>query len=262
MKTVTILFVVWISLGIQGMFGQRELDTIYANEHQAVALFFPSPIRQAVTGDQQFVFSYDRERAGHLGLLQGVDGVISNLLVITTDGKVYAYILIYAKSLPQMNYFFDEKASVGVERPEGKLRGKDNLGKVRNPYEGICKLLLGRAPKKLGTAHNRGLRLRLEELVYDGDKVYLLVGIRNRSKIDFEMERLDFYQVSANKKRRSSRQEITLQPLYTCTASTLIKSGKEIRLAYVLSKFVLGKGESMKLILEEADGNRRVVLKK
>lgn len=262
MKTVTVLFIFWIGLGIQGMLGQRKLDTIYTNEHQAVALFFPSPIRRAVTGDEQFVFSYDRERSGHLGLLQGMDGVNSNLLVITTDGKVYAYILAYKKSLHQMNYFVDGEASIGVERPKGEGQGKENMVKVTDSFEGICKLLLDRAPKNLGTARSQGIRLRLEELVYDGDEVYLLVGIRNRSEFDFEMQCLDIFQISGSKKRRASHQEIPLQPLYTCAVSTLIESGKEIRLTYVLPKFVLGKGESLKLILEEVRGNRRVVLMK
>ncbi|MDF0715305.1 hypothetical protein PY092_04015 [Muricauda sp. 334s03] len=71
-------------------------------------LFFPSPIQKAVTGNERFVFSYDREETGHLGLLQRMDGVDSNLLVITTDGKMYAHIISYTASLPKMNYFINE----------------------------------------------------------------------------------------------------------------------------------------------------------
>lgn len=262
MKTVTLIFTVWIGLGIQVMFGQHNLDTIYANEHQTVALFFPSPIQRAVTGDERFVFSYDREVAGHLGLLQGAGGLDSNLLVITTDGQVYAYILGYAESLRQMNYFIDEGGAIGVEHPEEVMDEAADVKMTSRSYEHLCKLLLDRGPRNLSTVRSGGIRLRLEELVYDGDKVYLLVGIRNRSEIDFEMDRLDFFQVNGNKKRRASHQEISLEPLYSCTETTLVKSGKEVRLAYVLPKFVLGKGESLKLVLEEVQGNRRVVLVK
>ena len=98
--------------------------------------------------------------------------------------------------------------------------------------------------------------------MYNGDEVYLIVGIRNGSEIDFEMDRLDIFRVNSSKKRRASHQEISLQPSYVCPGNALIQRGKEIRLAYVLPKFVLGKGESLKLVLEEVHGNRRVVLLK
>ena len=63
------------------VWGQRSMDTIYANASKNVALFFPSPIRQAIVGSENFVFSYDMEEPGYFGLLQGVEGVESNLLV-------------------------------------------------------------------------------------------------------------------------------------------------------------------------------------
>lgn len=46
------------------------LDTIYANDTKNVALFFPEPIRQGVTGADNFVFTYNREKEQYFGLLQ------------------------------------------------------------------------------------------------------------------------------------------------------------------------------------------------
>ena len=46
------------------------LDTIFANESKIVALFFPAPIRQGITGAENFVFTYNREQEQHFGLLQ------------------------------------------------------------------------------------------------------------------------------------------------------------------------------------------------
>src|SRR5690606_25501837 len=112
--------IVLLVLGIMGsmcMRGQRALDTLQVNEFKNVALFFPSPIERAVTGHEGFVFSYDRERTGHVGLLQGVDGPDSNLLVITSDGLVYAYILTYAKDTPRLNLFVNLGEQLGSERP-------------------------------------------------------------------------------------------------------------------------------------------------
>lgn len=263
MKTIKIICWIWISLWVQVMSGQRTLDTIYANEHNTVALFFPHPIRQAVTGDKHFIFSYDREVAGHLGLLQGSDGVDSNLLVITTDGTAYAYIVVYAEELDQMNYFIDEGSKIGVERPERTSFGtKDSSMVAPNLYDGLCSLLLDKKSRNLGTARSDGIRMRLMDRVYEGNEVYLLIGINNRSGIDFEMGRLDIFRVNGSKKRRASHQEIPLQPLYVCQDSPMIPSGEMIKLVCILPKFVLGKGEALKLVLEEARGNRRVTLVK
>lgn len=76
-------------LGAQFIFAQdlksdpQALDTIYANDQKNVALFFPDPIRQGITGSENFVFTYNREHQQHLGLLQATPGNESNLLVIS-----------------------------------------------------------------------------------------------------------------------------------------------------------------------------------
>ncbi|HAF76057.1 MAG TPA: conjugal transfer protein TraN, partial [Maribacter sp.] len=38
------------------------IDTIYANDTKNVALFFPEPIRQGITGAENFIFTYNREK--------------------------------------------------------------------------------------------------------------------------------------------------------------------------------------------------------
>ena len=67
---------------------QEVLDTIFANEHQNVAVFFPAPIRQGVVGASNFVFTYNREQGQYFGLLQAKPGNESNLLTVTRDGSV------------------------------------------------------------------------------------------------------------------------------------------------------------------------------
>ena len=90
---------------------QQPLDTIYANDNKNVALFFPNPIRQGITGASHFIFTYNREKEQYFGLLQAKPGTESNLLTVTSDGKVYSYILKYAEKLPELNYFINENES-------------------------------------------------------------------------------------------------------------------------------------------------------
>ena len=113
----TILFLM-MAIHCSSVVAQQKLDTIYANEKKTVALFFPQPIRQGIVGKQQFVFNYNREEAQYFGLLQAKPGVESNLLAITNDGQVYAFILKYTKELPRHTYFIKKSESIGNEKPQ------------------------------------------------------------------------------------------------------------------------------------------------
>ncbi|MHA7830159.1 MAG: DUF4138 domain-containing protein [Flagellimonas sp.] len=250
-----------ISLNV--VWGQRSLDTIYSNESKNVALFFPSPIRQAIVGNENFVFSYDREEAGYFGLLQGVEGVESNLLVITSNHQIYAFVLKYAKELSQLNHFVRKGDSIGKIGPAKESEVKeDSLIVGTSHYNMFCTSLLDRKPKDMVTKRKKGVRLRLEDMVYNGREVYLVFGIRNRSGIDFELDFLEVFRVNGSAKRRASYQEIPLEPIYGHNVPNKIKDGEMVRFVHVLPKFVLGDKERLKLVLEELHGNRRMELRR
>jgi len=242
--------------------GQRSLDTIYANASKNVALFFPSPIRQAIVGNEDFIFSCDREEAGYFGLLQGVEGLESDLLVITSDHQIYAYILKYAKELSQLNHFVREGDGIGKIGPTKGLQVKEDSKVVASAhYVRFSKLLLDGKPKNMMTKRKKGIRLRLEDMVYDGREMYLVFGIRNRSGIDFEVDRLEVFRANGSSKRRASYQETPLKLIHGYGVPKRIRDRELVRFVYVLPKFVLGDKERLKLVMEELHGSRRVELR-
>ena len=103
MKNLILIFLLLFSSFTT--FASADPDTLYVNNYKAVALFFPSPIKQAITGNNHFTFTYNREAPQYLGLLQGIDGKDGNLLVITVDGNVFSYIVKYSDDLKQLTYF-------------------------------------------------------------------------------------------------------------------------------------------------------------
>lgn len=246
-------------------FGQRALDTIYANEHQNVALFFPRPIQKAVTGHQGFVFTYNREKEEHLGLLQAVPGKHSNLLVITDHGKVYSFLLVYAKTLPGYNYFVTTEESIGTVRPNqdhenNNIKVTDSLKKQQEQFKSRCSFLLENNPKNLVTKRKRDLWLRLESMTYHSDEVYLVLNIKNKSGIDFELGHLTLSIVNGSKKRRASSQEIPLDVDHIYKKPTVIPIGNHQRFVCVVPKFVLGTKEELKVKLWEKSSGRTLSL--
>ena len=248
-------------------------ETLYANDSHTMTLFFPSPIRQAVTGAEHFTFSYDRETAQYFGLLQGNEGTDSNLLVITQDGRAYAYDLEYRKLLAETFRFVDTFESIGRETetvpkqesldsiPIPELMDIPNIDPREELWKKGAEYILERKTKGLRTKRKDGLVLLLKELFYHGNEVYMEIEIRNRSTINFEVDVLEVYTVHGKKGRRSSHQKVLMEPLLEYDAPKFVRVGQGHRFVIVLPKFTLGDSESLLLELQEKNGSRIIRLR-
>ena len=244
---------------------EKQLDTILANDSKNVALFFPNPIMQAITGSDNFVFTYNREKEQYFGLLQAQPGVESNLLVLTSDGKIFSYILKYNRELKTLNRFIREQESIGTEIPIAKNISKIPLyeGNYENRatfFEKFSRFLLNRNFKTLVSKNENGIILRLNEMVYQHSEVYLLMELENKSNIDFEINYLNVFISNSNKQRKSSSQNLVQNPIYKYSFPAIVKSSEVKRFVYVLPKIVLGKNEKLQVELTEKHG-RKIKLK-
>lgn len=244
------------------------MDTIYANNHKNVALFFSNPIRQGITGSENFVFTYNREKQQYFGLLQASPGMESNLLTITNDGQVYAYILKYSEQLSKLNYFISEGKSIGSEKPKLKPKtfNTDSLvDKALNKltyYKRFSEYLFRLKYESIATKRKKGIILKLLKLKYHKDAVYVVLELKNKSGIDFEIDYLNINRVNGNNKRKASYQKLYQEVIYKHKLPQSVINNHVKRLVYVLPKFVLGDNEKLSLELQELNGSRSVILEK
>ena len=260
MKTFITLLLLTFTMSIQA---QKPLDTIYANDQKNVALFFPNPIRQGITGASHFVFTYNREKEQYFGLLQAKPGTESNLLAVTSDGKVYSYILKYSEKLPKLNYFIDEDESIGNESPLMDIPKAENTASNKDKtayYQRASEYLLKSGSKTIAVKRKKGIRLRLQKMTYDASEVYLVIEVKNKSGIDFEIDYLNVYRTNGNNKRKASFQRLEQEVIYKHKMPKSIVNGQSQRFVFVLPKFVLGDNEKLMLELKELNGSRKVVL--
>jgi hypothetical protein len=262
MKVLITLLILFISLNTRA---QQTLDTIYANEHKNVALFFPKPIRQGIVGNEDFVFTYNRELEQYFGLLQAKSSKESNLLAITNDGQIYSYILKYREQLTKLNYFIKPEESLGNERPFGiktKLvnitEGK-NVDRIRD-FQQFSEFLLNSTYKPIATKYKRKIKLQLQKMVYKGSEMYMVLEIGNKSQIDYEIGLLDIYKTTGNEKMKSSYQRLPQKKLYKHSMPYVVKKGTSNRFVYTLPKDVLGENEKFLVVLNEENGRRNVIL--
>ncbi len=272
MKTIIITLVSFCFTLIAEANNNQELDTIYANEKMTTALFFPSAIRQGITGSDNFIFTYNREHRQNLGLLKATSGNVSNLLVITTDGKVYSFIVKYADKLKKKNYFLSSSESIGnekwqsskilikVNQQEEKTIISDDIDtkitshRMGQFFSKRSAALLKLPERKNKVKRKKGISLVIKNTVYHKAHVYIQFEIKNNSGIDFDINYLKLYKVSGNKKRRASYQELNLKPVLKYNLPDKIRHGEIARFVYVLPKFTLDKNEKVLVQLKEQQG--------
>ena len=242
----------------------QVLDTIYANDTKNVALFFPNPIRQGLTGSDNFVFTFNREKEQHLGLLQAKPGKESNLLVINNNGSIFSYIVAYKAELSKLNYFIPKSSSIGnengsVDETLGiKHTPKTPLGKVQY-YERFCSYLLNiQSRVALKRKRNDGVVLSLEEIVFDKDELYFVIEIENNSSMDYDLNFLNLSLEARQKGKKKSLQRIYKEPLFRYQVPSRIKEGSKAKLVYVMPKFSISNERRAILELNEKNGERNI----
>lgn len=243
------------------------LDTIYANDTKNVALFFPEPIRQGITGSDNFVFTYNREKEQYFGLLQAKPGKESNLLVINRNGSIFSYIVRYKKRLSKLNYFIPISNSIGNEKPIVAdsiqvVTSEKNIDNRTYYYQKFCSYLLNRN-QRIGRIKKRtqGIVLNVENVVFDKEELYFVIQIENNSSMDYDLNFLKLSIETRQKGKRKSLQRLYQEPIYKHLLPSKIVEGKTARLVYVMPKFSLSNERRAILELNEKDGERNIELK-
>lgn len=267
MKKLMILLSLGIVFSAQAK-NKVQLDTLYANSTMTMALFFPSDIKQGITGSENFVFTYNREKEQNLGLLKAVKGTPSNLLVITTDGKVYSYFLKYSEHIENPNRFITSSESIGnakrVQKKELDTIASIESISVNDSTDLLsrsCESLLKLPEEKNIRKKEGGLKLSLKNLKYHEDNVYLQFEIENKSGVRFDFDYLHIFKVNGNKKRNASYQEIPLKPIYIYNKPDQLLHSTKTRVVYVFPKFTIDKNEYISIDLKERGENRKLNLK-
>ena len=228
------------------------LDTIYANDTKNVALFFPEPIRQGITGSDNFVFTYNREKEQYFGLLQAKPGKESNLLVVNRNGSIFSYIIRYKKQLSKLNYFIPLSNSIGEELVDNKTYY----------YQKFCSYLLERG-LRFGyfTKRKSGVILSIENIVFDKEELYFVIQIKNNSTLDYDLNFLNLSIETRQKGKRKSLQRLYQEPMYKHNLPSKIKENEMARFVYVMPKFSLSNDRRAILELNEKNGERNIELK-
>lgn len=257
MKTLLTFWTLFLTI----ILNAQEYPELYGNNRENVAVVFPKPIRQAIVGNDNFVFGYSVEKPQHLGLLKAQPGMDSNLLVITTDNRLYTFHLKYADSLNTWNHFIEPSAGKRLKAIDTIIM-KNAKVKLKDPeFENMALHLLKPEYKTLQSRTSNDIRLGINKVLYYSDYLILILELENKSGIIFEPGKFRLFSELGNKRKKASYQKVTLDPLFISKLDKSILSGQKERFAVILPKYIPGNNERISVQIQEKTTSRNIRLK-
>jgi len=177
----------------------------------------------------------------------------TNLTVVTSDGKLYVFVLNYDEMCPDLNF----KAENAVAASRDVLFSLENENQKRIEQ---CALAAYSKKKKISGLKKSKYQIRLEVngIFIQQDVLYLRVVFENKSKINYDIDQFRFFIRDKRKSKRTASQEIELEPLYATSSSSVIPYKSEIIKVYALEKFTIPENKYLTLQMIEKNGGRHL----
>ncbi len=250
-------------------------------------LIFSNPIKNAIVGSDNFMFAFNKDNYGKIGILKGSPGEESNLLVITENGNIFSFTVRYKKDISKTNYFIDDIYVIGNENSKavnqkGKNKvvsesdGTTNVKEVTvndyqsdnsvpsdsiSNYKASCLDEINKPSfyKRIYGSKNK-ITIKLKNISYINDELFFSIVLSNESTLDYDINFLNYYITSRNKKKTTTTQTIPYTAKYIHNNPTKIKSGEVLDVVYVYTKFTINENKILLLEMSEDNGERTVRL--
>lgn len=177
----------------------------------------------------------------------------TNLTVVTSDGKLYVFVLNYDDSCPDLNY----KAENAVAASRDVLFSLENENQKR--IEQCASAAYSKKKKISGLKKSKyQIILEVNGIFIQQDVLYLRVVFENKSKINYDIDQFRFFIRDKRKSKRTASQEIEVEPLYATSSSSVIPYKSEIIKVYALEKFTIPENKYLTIQMIEKNGGRHL----
>lgn len=273
---------------------------IYCTSNKNTNLFFSSAIKSGIVGNSNFTFGYSSNGDSKIGILKATPGAESNLLVITSNGNIYSFIVRYKPEISMLNYFVKDNMAIGNEtgsvafedgtgeqltqgkkkqskaEPELEEKNKNVEAITVNNYESTTVAESSNNTNNLQSNSNKEVEkpifynriygsknkvtVRLKNISYIDNELYFTLILDNDSTLDYDINYLNFYIISRNKNRNTVSQTIPYEALYIHNNPTKIIAKDKAEVVFVFKKFTINENKILLVELTEDNGERTVKL--
>lgn len=259
MKTILIVRVLLLIIALPAM-AQESGNEIPVNreigisELQTTSLLFSYPIVSVDRGSEDILAQKPKGLENILQIKAAQQEFMqSNLTVVTSDGKLYNF-LIYYTPLPEISAydFLNRKAGGAVI-----LRELPNAGEL----DALASKAYHDRERTNISENGNGITLRVTGIFVANDHFFYRIAVDNKTNIGYDIDRLRFLVKDQKRSRRTASQELEIfpvqlyQPVETIPANTL-KS-----FVVVLPKFTIPDKKNLFVELTEDSGGRHLQMK-
>lgn len=243
--------------------------------NKTVSIIFDSPVRSVDLGSRDLM----ADRA------DGVENVLkvkaakmgfneTNFSVITADGKFHSFVANYNEQPPLLALNLattvtkmGDQLSMNARR---KYIDNQNEGSGFIQFENVrasqsdvvfsCAEIL----KKRRSVRHLGVQKDQMEATVRGvfvrdNVIYFKLGIRNKSNLHYDIDQIRFFVVDETVAKRTSRQELEMQPFYVHNdAIKTVRGGGEVERVVAFQKFTIPDNQRIQVVMGEIDGGRNL----
>ena len=241
---------------------QTEKTSIIEPQHLAISfykttnLIFPFAIKSVDRGSKDVLVQ----------IAKGVENILqvkaaksnfdeTNLTVITSDGKLYSYIITYTSNPSVLNMRFTnaEEDKTNAFFPVTHLNEAEIKADAENVFN-VDRNIRGLKNRKFG------IKLLLDGLYINNEVMYYRIKIENQSNINYDVEQLRFFIMDQQKSKRTASQELKIQPLYIQGDTSVVAGQSAHTFVYAVPKFTIPDKKYLTIQLMEKDGGRNLRL--
>jgi conjugative transposon TraN protein len=217
------------------------------------------------------IISIDRGNAGILAQkAAGVENILrvkadkkdfeeTNLSVITSDGKLYSFLVCYNANPSYLNLSMDSLFSQPSVN-ERKQKAAGTFNEALLSY--YAKLALQAEQNLHGVKTSKAkASIRLEGVYVKESALFLRLQLRNASAINYDIDQLRLFVRDKVQSNRTSIQEKEVEPLYVESDSASISANSTQTMVLAVPAFTISNNKYFVIEMTERGGGRNLLLK-
>lgn len=246
-----------ILISFSASFGQEvENQNLSISYSKTTSLIFPFSITSVDRGSGDVLAQKARGVENVLQVKAGRKQFPeTNLTVITADGVLHQFTVTYSDT--------PSTQAITIAGNTGKqslILIKDAVNERDIQFD--SKLALKQNVSGRIDKHNKyQMNLSLQEIFIHDNTLYYRIQIRNKSSISYDIKSLKFLIRDRKKVKRTSSQEMEINPLYIDNESGRIQAYASTTMVYAVKKFTMPDGKTLFINLFEENGGRHLTLK-
>lgn len=233
-----------------------EASRLSISDIKTTNLIFPYAIKSVDRGSKDILVQKAHDVENVLQVKAAVGGFPeTNLTVMTSDGKFYSYLLNYSSQPSYINLRValsgTPNESVVIFNPEGTT---DKILQA-------AQIVINKRPFiNSAESQNFKVHLSLKGIYIQDDILYFQIGLKNNSWIDYPIRQLRLFVRDKKKSKRTTSQEIELEPIYTLGNTKVITNRSEHAVVYAVKSFTIPTSKKLLFQMQESNGGRHLDL--